>query len=51
MLGRMDEAARVVEELRLRHPDFSLGKLRLDDWRPAHAELFGEGMRKAGLPE
>ncbi|HEY4163934.1 MAG TPA: BTAD domain-containing putative transcriptional regulator [Dongiaceae bacterium] len=49
-LGRMEEAAVAVAELRRLQPDFSVAALRLRGWRPADAEHFREGMRKAGLP-
>lgn len=50
-LGRMDEAAAAVAELRTQQPAFSMAKLDLDNWGPDNAAHFRDGMRKAGLPE
>ena len=50
-MGRTEEAAAAVAEVRRLRPDFSLSKVRLCSWKTAEAEHILEGMRKAGLPE
>jgi len=49
-MGQTEAAAATVSEVLRLRPDFSLGKLRLNGWRPAEADHIREGMRKAGLP-
>jgi TolB-like protein/Flp pilus assembly protein TadD len=50
-MGRMQEAAAAVAEVRKLRPDFSLAKLRRTGWNATDTEHILEGMRKAGLPE
>jgi adenylate cyclase len=52
-LGKADEAHRIWHELEEINPRYSfddhIGRLPFKD--PADAEKFGDGLRKAGLPE
>jgi TolB-like protein/Tfp pilus assembly protein PilF len=53
LAGRMDEAQRAMNHLRELDP--TLRVFRLTDWlpfhHPEHLSLFGDGLRKAGLPD
>lgn len=51
--GRLDDAAWVVEEIRVLSPEFSIGYWKQSEsFRdPATLEFFAEGLRLAGVPE
>ncbi len=55
-LGRTDEARRVHEELKKRHPDITLTltfvrERRFTESEPDYLSHYLEGLRKAGVPE
>lgn len=53
LTGKLDEAQRVMDQLRELDPTLRISNLK--DWlpihRPDHLLIFAEGLRKAGLPE
>jgi hypothetical protein len=53
LAGRMEEARRIMQDIRKLDPALRLS--RLDDWihfkHPEDAAIFIDGLRKAGLPE
>jgi hypothetical protein len=50
-LGRIDEARRAIEQLLVREPDSTIGKI-VALFRPSEGlNRYLEGLRLAGLPE
>jgi len=51
--GRLEDAKRVMDELRVLDPTLCISNLKawLPIHRPEHFSIFADGLRKAGLPE